>query len=119
MIWTGHLKRREYLAIDGRHSSTGFLSGELPSTPVRIRIFPVDLTADGLRLYTADPAMRGRVEPPGPQNGWNRTRFAVDPKLAERLRLVDTPGPHNDWKKVVLQSVARDESAIVIQWETL
>jgi proteasome lid subunit RPN8/RPN11 len=119
IIWTGQLRRREYLAIDGNHSSTGFLNGELPLVPVKIRVYPVDLTETGLRIYTVDAALNGKVEPPGPQNGWNPTRFTVDPRTAASLRVVEAPGQQNGWKRVVLQSVGRDESAVVIQWETM
>jgi hypothetical protein len=119
VIWTGQLKRRGYLAIDGTQSSTGFVTGQLPLVPVRIRVFPADLTEDGLRLYATDSALAGRHEAPGARNGWNRTRFVVDPKLAGGVRVIESPGPNNGWKRVVLQSSVRDEAAIVIQWDTM
>ena len=118
VIWTGLLRRGQFLAIDGNHSSTGFLNGELPVVPVRIRVHPVDLTENGLRVYTADAALSGKVEPPGPQNGWNPTRFTVEPRIAGGLHVIEAPGPQNGWKRIVLQSTGRDESAVVIQWET-
>lgn len=119
MIWTGQLKRRDYLAIDGSQSSTGFVTGQLPLVPVRIRVFPADLTADGLRLYSTDSALAGRHEAAGARNGWNRTEFVLDPRLAGGVRVIESPGPTNGWKRVVLQSSVRDEAAIVIQWETM
>jgi len=56
LVWQGDLAINVPLIIQGRHASTGTLTGELPGTPVRIEV----LEPTGVVI----------VQPPGPAVGW-------------------------------------------------
>src|SRR4029077_4913335 len=53
MIWTGKLSRSGTVQILGSRASLGQITGGLPGTPVRVRVFPTELIQDGLRIFTA------------------------------------------------------------------
>jgi hypothetical protein len=70
LVWTGELEPNSQLTIDGKSSSTGSVTSELPGVPVRIQ-----LTPSSARV----------VEAPGPQNRWKRLVIATEDK---RVRVI-------------------------------
>ncbi len=83
VIWIGRLQKNQTLIIKGKNSSTGTLIGELPSQPVKFSLSPGDLSSDGIVLYTSNSQYANNVvEPPGAENGWNRTIYTWNPKFA-------------------------------------
>ena len=117
VIWTGRLERRGVLEIDGPRATVGYVSGALPQAPADITVFPGEPTATGLRLYTANSRLANRVEPAGPQNGWNPTEYVWDPQRAKEISVLEAPGQHNDWKHLVLRAEGRGYSVVVVQWQ--
>ena len=71
LVWTGELEANTQLAINGKRSSTGSVSSELPGVPVRLQLWP-----SSARL----------VEAPGPQNGWKRVVIASGER--KQLRII-------------------------------
>ncbi len=117
LIWTGHLQKNQTLTIDGANASTGSFTGELPGKPIQLRIWPGDLANDGIVMYTANAQSASAVyEPPGPQNGWNKTLYTVNPRRAAEVLLVEPPGPQNGWKRLVLRSKSPKASVILVEW---
>ena len=117
LIWTGKLPKNGKLMIQGRTTSSGSLNGELPGRPVHVTVYPADLSSDGLVLYSSNlKYAKTAVEPPGQQNGWNRTLYTWDPHHSQALSVNEAPGPRNDWNRIVLQSRNSAFSVIVIDW---
>lgn len=114
IIWTGDLVGGSSLSIDGRQASAGVASGELPGVAVRISVYPADLSAHGLSVFTA--GLPRRSEPPGPQNGWNATSYSQDSRRAGELLVIESPVAQNGWKKVVLRNDGRSISVVLIDW---
>ena len=117
VIWTGRLERRGVLEIEGPRATVGHVSGALPQAPADITVLPGELTETGLRLYTANSRLANRVEPAGPQNGWNRTEYVWDPLRVKEISVLEAPGQHNDWKHLVLRAEHRGYSVVVVQWQ--
>ncbi len=117
MIWTGRLARGQAIQISGSHASFGHLTGALPGQPVRVRVFPGELTHDGLRIFTADPKWDSAPEAPGAQNGWNRTVYVLNPRQAADIRILEAPDQQNTWKRMTLRAGRADHSIIVVRWE--
>lgn len=119
LIWTGFLPKDSVLSIEGRRVSAGHLTGELPGVPLRIGAHPAELSSGGLTVYSSNPKYaRGPVtEPPGPQNGWNRTLYRYDPRGARAVIVVEAPGPQNGWNRILLRSGDRPLSVILLEWE--
>ena len=117
LIWTGKLRKNETLIISGTKASTGSLTGELPGKPLRFTIWPGDLTDRGILLYASSMSGAGSVtESPGPQNGWNKTVYQLNPRRAADIAVVEPPCPGNDWKRLVLRSRRSGLSIIVAEW---
>ena len=117
LIWTGHLQKNQTLTIDGPNASTGSITGELPGKPIQLKILPGDLADDGIVMYTANAQSASAVyESPGPQNGWNKTLYALNPRRATEILLVEPPGPQNGWKRLVLRSKSQKASVILLEW---
>lgn len=120
LIWTGRLEKRGILTIDGKRASTGALNGELPGVPVRITVFPADLTAEGITLYSSNPKYaKGTVEPASPLNGWNKTSVKWEPAIANSLTMLEVPTTQNDWKRLVIQSDSPKVSMIILEWSAV
>ena len=120
LIWTGRLRKNGFVVIDGDKPSTGSSRGGLPGRPVTFRVSPGDLTTDGMVVYTARPPANGRVpEPPGPQNGWNKTMYEWDPSRAADVEVVEAPGPNNGWKRLVLRAKNPRDSIILVEWKAV
>jgi proteasome lid subunit RPN8/RPN11 len=119
LIWAGRLVRRAVLTIEGGRASTGSLIGALPGVPVRITVFPADLTREGLVLFAPTARYNGRTEPPGSTNGWNRTSFVWNPKQAADIAVLEPPHAENNWNRITLRSETRPYSVVVVEWVTL
>jgi hypothetical protein len=103
LIWTGKLARGGTMQILGGHASQGMLAGMLPAVPVRVRVFPTELTQSGLRVFTGDPLAVGVPEAPGAQNGWMQTTWVLDAKKAGDLRIIELPSQENGWNAAIMQ----------------
>ena len=116
VIWIGRLQKNQTLIIKGKNSSTGTLIGELPSHPVKFSLSPGDLSSDGIVLYTSNSQYANNVvEPPGADNGWNKTIYTWNPKFANDVTAQETPSAQNGWSGV-LRSRNPKISVIVIDW---
>ncbi|MFN7996482.1 MAG: hypothetical protein U0Q18_22915 [Bryobacteraceae bacterium] len=116
MIWTGKLAKNGRLVITGNQASAGALTGHLPSNAARVRIYPGELTENGITLFTADPKYsKPLTEAPGAHNGWNRTTYTLDPKRAAGVRIVEQPSPQNGYK-LVLQGENPKLSVVIMEW---
>jgi hypothetical protein len=121
LIWTGFLPKNSTLTIENRRPSNGHLTGELPGVPVHVGASPAEFTGGGLTVYSANPRfVRGPVtEPPGAQNGWNRTVYRYDLRLARDLVVIESPSAQDGWSRLVLRSGERALSVIVLEWEVV
>jgi hypothetical protein len=119
IIWTGKLPRSGTIQILGNRASQGHLTGGLPGGPVRVQVFPSELTHEGLRIFAADPRSLGTPEAPGVQNGWNRTVYVLNPKKAGQIGVLEAPGQQNAWNRLILRADRGDHSIIVLRWERL
>ena len=119
IIWAGKLARRGTIQIQGNHASQGHLTGGLPGAPVRIQVFPAEMTQEGLRLFTAEPKLIGAPEAPGAQNGWNRTAYILNSRQAGDISIVEAPGQQNSWNRLVLRAERGEYSVVVLRWERL
>jgi hypothetical protein len=117
VIWIGRLQKNQPVTINGRNSSTGTLIGELPARPFKFSISPGDLSSDGIVLYSANMQYANSVvEPPGAQNGWNKTVYTWNPKFANDISIDEGPAAQNGWNRLVLRSKNPKISVIVIDW---
>jgi hypothetical protein len=118
MIWTGRLGRGQSLSINGAAASTGYLTGELPGVPVRISAHPADLSDNGLVVYTSRAvASQSGHEAPSMRNGWNPTRYALDPHRAARVLVTEPPSAQTGWRKLTLRSDNAPVAVVVIDWK--
>jgi hypothetical protein len=120
MIWTGQLRKNQSLQITGKDANQGVLNASLPGQPVRINVLPGELTAQGLVVYTANPRYRNAqnaVEPPGPTNGWNQTRYRYDPARANSLIVTGVPSQANGWSAITVRNDDKPTNVIVIDWQ--
>jgi hypothetical protein len=118
LIWTGSLRKGALLFIEDARPSTGALTGKLPGGPVNLHIYPGELKPGGMLIYTTDPKLAGRSEPPREANGWNHTIFEHDSKRVKDIEVMESPRSENGWKKVVLRNVNRPVGVIVVDWES-
>lgn len=120
LLWTGALTPGRLLTIQGRQASIGSFSGQLPGVPVRIAVYPAELSSAGLIVYTSNPRHSGAglTEAPAPANAWTRTTYRYAPEKAAAVQVVQPPGEGNGWRAVWIRSSAPVE-ALVIDWEIL
>lgn len=116
IIWTGQLERGAVLSIDGSHASNGAVTGELPGVPVRVTAYPAELSGRGLVVFSSSP--RGR-EAAGPQNGWNETSYAYNPRRAASVIVTEAPGPQHGWKRLTVRADRQSIAVIIIDWNTV
>lgn len=120
LIWTGRLRKNENIVIEGGRPSIGSFSGALPGKPVTISISTGNLTKDGMVVYTSRLSGAGKAaEPPGPQNGWNKTVYEWEPDRAADVEVMEAPGPGNDWKRLVLRARNPRDSIILVEWKSI
>ncbi len=118
MIWTGRLGRGQSLSINGAAASAGYVTGELPGVPVRISAHPADLSDNGLVVYTSRAvAAQSDREAPSPRNGWNLTRYALDPHRAARVLVTEPPSAQTGWRKLTLRGDDAPVAVVVIDWK--
>lgn len=119
-IWTGQLRKNQSLQINGKVASMGILNAALPGQPIRVNVLPGELTPQGLVVYTSNPRYRdvqNALEPPGPTNGWNQTRYRYDPARAHSLIVTGTPSAANGWQGISVQNGDKNTNVIVIDWQ--
>lgn len=119
IIWIGQLAKGAEIVIKGGRCSRGSVTAELPGVPVQVRVYPAELTSEGITMFASDRRGAGVVEPPGPQNGWNRTVFVWQPKRARDVVVLEPPGPQNNWKGMVLRGERDDLSLIIMDWHVI
>ena len=119
-VWIGELPKNGLLSITGHQASAGTLTGGLPGVPVRVGVYPAELAASGLVVYSTNPRYaRGAVtEAPGEHNGWNRTSYVWDDRHQRDLLVVETPGARNHWNRLVIRSQTRRLAVVVVEWES-
>jgi hypothetical protein len=120
LIWTGRLRKNATVILDGKNASLGALVGALPGRPIQFRVYPGDLTDNGILVFTASSqdARRG-WDAPGPQNGWNRVIFEFDPRAASGVEVEESPTPGNGWRRIVLRCTNPRLSVIYVKWSLL
>jgi len=120
LIWTGRLRKNATVILDGKNASFGALVGALPGRPIQFRVYPGDLTDNGILVFTASSqdARRG-WDSPGPQNGWNRVIFEFDPRAASGVEVEEAPAPSNAWRRIVLRCTNPKLSVIYLKWSLL
>jgi len=117
VLWIGRLQKNQPLTISGRSCSTGTLIGELPARPFKFSISPGDLSGDGIVLFTSNLQFANNVvEPPGAENGWNKTVYTWNPKYANDVSVDETPAAKTGWSRMVLHSRNPKISVLVIDW---
>ena len=116
IIWTGRLGRNGSLVLERNHASTGAVSGALPALAARVIVYPGELTAAGITLFTADAKYsQPRTEKAGAENGWNPTTYVWDPKRAAGIRVLEQPGPQNGFRLVLVSDIAK-LSVLMLEW---
>jgi hypothetical protein len=117
LIWTGRLRKNARVVIDGKNASLGTLTGELPGEPVQYEVYPGDLSDNGILVFTAR-AQDARVgwDSPGPENGWNRILYEVDPHNARGVEVEEAPSPANSWRRLVLKCINPKLSVVYVKW---
>jgi len=116
IIWTGAIKRRGVVEIEGAHPSIGSIIGGLPGVPVTVRVSPAGFSSRGLVVYTADISSDGRVETGSASNGWNATLFRWEPDRARELVVLEAPNPSNDFKRLAVRNDARTCDVVLVEW---
>lgn len=118
LLWTGLLQPRAELVIQGNSASTGTVTGRLPGVPVSVQVYPARLEPEGLVALTSDQryARQPVVEPPGPENAWNRTTYRWDPDGSRMVELLEAPGPANNWQRLRLRATDRPVTLLLIHW---
>jgi proteasome lid subunit RPN8/RPN11 len=117
VIWIGRLQKNQPVTISGKNCSVGTLIGELPGRAFRFSVSPGDLSADGIVLYTSNLQYANSVvEPPGAENGWNKTVYTWNPKYASDVSVEEAPSAQNGWSRIKLRSKNPKISVLVIDW---
>ena len=117
VIWTGHVRKNDFVIFENGKASIGSLSGALPGVPVRVTVSPGDLTKDGMTVYTSRlRGSNGPAEAPGPQNGWNKTVYSWDPGRTADFEVTEAPNPKNGWKRLVLRAKNPHDSIVMVEW---
>ncbi len=117
VIWIGRLQKNQSVTINGKNCSVGTIIGELPARAFRFSVSPGDLSSDGIVLYTSNLQYANSVvEPPGAENGWNKTVYTWNPKYANDMSVEEAPAAQNGWSRITLRSRNPKISVIVIDW---
>ncbi len=120
VIWIGRLPKNQPVTISGKNCSVGTITGELPARAFRFSVSPGDLANDGIVLYTSNLQYANSVvEPPGAENGWNKTVYTWNPKYANDVSVEEAPTAQNGWNRITLRSKNAKISVIVIDWTTV
>jgi hypothetical protein len=117
VIWIGRLQKNQPVTISGKNCSVGTITGELPARAFRFSVSPGNLSSDGIVLYTSNLQYANSVvEPPGVENGWNKTVYTWNPKYANDVSIEEAPAAQNGWSRITLRSKNPKISVIVIDW---
>ena len=120
LIWTGHLAKNGTVTIEGKKASAGALTGELPGKSVRIAVYPGDLAADGIVIFTPHTQYAKPVaENPSAQTGWNKATYTWNTQRSGEVIVDEAPGAQNGWNRIVLRSKTGRFSVIVVDWTLL
>ena len=117
IIWTGELRRGGVLRITDRGPSSGTMNGVLPGGPIKVSVHAAELLDGAIAVYTSGPSARQSAEAPSRRNGWNVTVYKWDPKRAQDVAVVETPAASNGWKQLVVKSINRTTSMIIVDWQ--
>ncbi len=116
LIWTGLLRKRGVVEIEGAGASVGALAGSLPGVPLTLRVMPAEFDQGGLVVYTADRTKSGVRETAAKRNGWNNTSFRVDEARAGELVILEAPNRTNNFARLVVRNEGRECSVVVVEW---
>jgi hypothetical protein len=120
LIWTGQLPKNGTVTITGKKASTGALTGELPGKSVRIAVYPGDLSAGGIVIFTPHTQYaKPLAENPSAQTGWNKATYTWNPQRSGDVMVEEAPGAQNAWNRIVLRSKTGRFSVIVVDWTLL
>ena len=120
LIWTGQLPKNGTVTITGKKASAGALTGELPAKSVRIAVYPGDLAADGIVIFTPHTQYaKPLAESPGAQNGWNKTTYTFNQQRSGDVIVDEAPAAQNGWNRIVLRSKTGRFSVVVVDWTLL
>jgi len=120
LIWTGQLPKNSTVTITGRKASAGALTGELPGKSVRIAVYPGDLSAGGIVIFTPHTQYaKPLAENPSAQTGWNKATYTFNPQRSGDVIVEESPGAQNGWNRMVLRSKTGRFSVIVVDWTLL
>jgi proteasome lid subunit RPN8/RPN11 len=121
LIWTGVLGNGSVLAVHGNQASTGTVTGQLPGTPVRMTVYPAELSSNGLTVFTSDEKHSGAgiSEPPKAQNGWTQTTYLYAPDRVQTVEVLQRPSQENNWAFVAVRARGQSISTVVFTWELL
>jgi len=119
LIWTGFLPAGQTLTLAAGKPNRGTVSGAFPGVPIRISVYPGEMTGAGLTVYSSDSrqASHPRVEQPGPQNSWTRTTYRYDEARSRTATIVEQPGAGNGWRRLVVRAEGRPLSVLVVEWK--
>ena len=117
LTWTGFLPEGQALTIQDGDATIGSVSGRLPGVPVRVTVYPGELTEAGLSVFSSQNQHAGTVtEPPGVQNSWIATTYRYDPSRAQAAAVVEPPAERNNWSRIVIRAAGQPLSVVVIDW---
>ncbi len=120
LIWTGQLPKNGTVTITGKKASAGALTGELPGKSVRIAVYPGDLSADGIVIFTPHTQYaKPLAENPSAQTGWNKATYTWNPQRSGDVVVEEGPGAQNGWNRLVLRSKTGRFSVVVVDWTLL
>jgi hypothetical protein len=78
------------------------------------------LTKEGLKVYSANPKYpAGHSEPPAARNGWNKTSYVRDARLAGAVKVIEQPRAENNWNRLVVRDEDAKSSILLIEWDAL
>ena len=117
-IWTGYLAAGATVTIDGRRASAGSVNGSLPGVPVRVAVYPGELSTTGLSVFSASPRHQaGSVtEARSAQNGWLNTRYVYDPGRARDAQVSAAPSEAGGFKQLQIRGGDHPVSVVVVEW---
>jgi hypothetical protein len=118
IYWTGMLKPKSTLRIQGGRPSAGRIMGQLPGVAVKLKVMPAANSPDGLLVYTNNTRHRvPQVSPPDPQNSFQRMTFQYDSRRAQGAVLSAPPSAQTGWMDYSIRAVSEAVTALVIEWE--
>ena len=117
LLWTGYLAAGATMAIEGRRASAGNVNGTLPSAPLRVSVYPAELSSGGLSAYSSQPrhASGNVVERQSAETGWLPMRYLYNVERSRGIVMVEAPAAANGYK-LTLRGGDKPVSVVVIEW---